>query len=71
MNKPPRPGPDHILQSALRKEEGARDYYAKLADGCTVDFVRELLWKLMNEEEKHVRMIRDMQARLNTGKNPS
>lgn len=61
---------DQILASALRKEESARDFYAELAVGCHVDFVRELLEKLKNEEEKHVQLIRSMQARLNSGHKP-
>lgn len=61
---------DQILASALRKEEAARDFYAELAIGCNVDFVRDLLEKLRNEEEKHGQLIRSMQARLNSGRKP-
>ena len=62
---------DEILASALRKEEAARDFYAELAIGCNVDFVRELLDKLKNEEEKHRQLIHAMQVRLNNGRKPA
>jgi rubrerythrin len=65
-----RPTVEEILTSALRKEESARDFYAKLAADCPIDFVRELLKKLENEESKHVNLIHSMQARLRAGKNP-
>jgi rubrerythrin len=60
--------PDQILQKALEKETQARDFYAEFALSCGVDFVRELLEKLRNEESKHMRMIKDMRARLESGK---
>ena len=39
--------PDEILRKALEKETQARDFYAGLASDCSVDFVRELLEKLV------------------------
>jgi rubrerythrin len=65
----PKPTVEEILRSALKKEEGARDFYAKLAANCPVDFVRDLLKKLAAEEEKHVRLIMDMQIRMRSGRN--
>jgi rubrerythrin len=62
--------PDQILQKALEKETQARDFYAEFAANCAVDFVRELLEKLRDEESKHMRMIKDMRTRLALGKNP-
>ncbi len=62
--------PEDILRTALQKEEQARDLYAGLAAACSVDFVRELLEKLQNEESKHVRMIHDMLGRLEMGRDP-
>lgn len=56
--------PGQILEAALGKETAARDFYARLADRCHVDFVRDLLLRLANEEEKHAALIRKMQARL-------
>lgn len=56
--------PGQILEAALEKENAARDFYAELADRCHVDFVRNLLLRLANEEEKHALLIRKMQARL-------
>lgn len=58
--------PDQILMAALEKENAARDFYAELADRCHVDFVKELLQHLQNEEEKHAVLIRKMIARLAT-----
>ncbi len=66
-----KPTVEEILKSALRKEESARDFYAKLAADCPIDFVRELLKKLEIEESKHAKMIHDMQAKLHAGKSPT
>jgi rubrerythrin len=62
------PRTDKILRQALEKETQAHDFYAELAASCTVDFVKELLLKLQNEEAKHMRMIQDMLGRLESGK---
>jgi rubrerythrin len=70
MNNSPHPSVDALLSTAMNKEESARDSYKKLAEECPVDFVRELLEKLRDEEEKHIHMIRDMQARLRVGRKP-
>jgi rubrerythrin len=59
--------PDEILALALEKEEQARAFYEELGYHCSVDFVKDLLLKLQNEESKHVRMIRDMLAGLASG----
>jgi rubrerythrin len=59
--------PDQILRKALEMETQAHDFYSGLASGCSVDFVRELLEKLQNEESKHIRMIQDMISRLESG----
>jgi rubrerythrin len=59
---------DEILRKALEKETQAHDFYAELASSCTVEFVKDLLLKLQNEEAKHMRMIRDMLGRLESGK---
>ena len=60
--------PDAILQRAFEKETQARDFYAELAAGCSVDFVRDLLERLAAEEAKHMKMIQQMLARLATGR---
>ena len=60
--------PDTILRKALEKETQACDFYAGLATGCSVDFVKELLEKLRNEEAKHVKLIQDMLGRLESGR---
>jgi rubrerythrin len=59
--------PDEILRAALEKETQARDFYAGLEATCAVDFVKELLQTLQNEENKHMRMIQDMLGRLDAG----
>jgi rubrerythrin len=60
--------PDEILSSALEKEQEAHDFYEGLAKDCTIDFVKEVLLKLQNEESKHMRVIQDMIARLESGR---
>ncbi len=60
--------PGDILRLALEKETRARDAYRELATHCSVDFVRDLLLKLENEEYRHMRMIRDMLGKLESGK---
>jgi rubrerythrin len=61
---PPMTSLDQILHKALEMETHAHDFYAELALVCTVDFVRELLEKLRNEESKHMHLIQDMLGRL-------
>jgi len=60
--------PDGILDAALEKEQQAHDFYEKLAAKCHVDYVRELLEELQNEESKHMHLIRKMKSRLAAGK---
>jgi rubrerythrin len=59
--------PDQILKKALEMEKQAYDFYEELALGCAVEFVRELLEKLRDEESKHVHMIHAMISRLELG----
>jgi rubrerythrin len=60
--------PDEILRAALGKETAARDFYSEMAGHCPVDFVRDLLERLKDEECKHMRLVQDMMARLAQGK---
>ena len=60
--------PDQILQMALAKEKEARDFYDAQATYCPVDFVRQLLEKLKDEESKHIRMVQSMIAKLSAGR---
>ena len=60
--------PASILDAALDKEQQAHDFYERLAAHCDVDFVKELLEKLQNEESKHIHLIRQMKGRLEAGK---
>ena len=63
--------PAEILRAAREKEPAARDYYAKLANRCTIGFVQELLFRLQNEEEKHMDLIRKLLTRLADGPSPA
>jgi rubrerythrin len=69
--KPRLTTPSEILTAALEKEASARDFYGELAETCHVDFVKDLLLRLHNEEEKHYQLISKMLARLNTGLPPA
>jgi len=60
--------PDEILKAALEKERQACDFYGNLASGCSVDFVRDLLEKLQNEESRHVKVIEEMIQKLEAGR---
>ena len=60
--------PDQILKTALEKEMQARDFYAELAARTSVDYVRDLLLNLQNEEAKHVHLIQTMLGKLEAGK---
>jgi rubrerythrin len=59
--------PDQILKKALEKEKQAHDFYEELSLKCSVEFVRELLEKLRDEESKHIHMIQSMLSRLELG----
>jgi rubrerythrin len=62
--------PDEILNAALAKERQARQFYAGLAEQCQIEMVKELLEKLKDEENKHVKMIEEMLADLRLGRSP-
>jgi rubrerythrin len=62
--------PDEILNAALVKERQSRAFYAGLAEQCRVEMVRELLEKLKDEENKHVKMVEDMLTDLRLGRSP-
>ena len=59
--------PDEILNVALAKERQSYKFYAGLAEGCRIDFVKKLIETLKNEEHKHVRMVEDMLTKLRLG----
>jgi rubrerythrin len=60
--------PDRILDLALEKEKQAHDFYEQLAAKCHVDFIREMLETLQNEESKHMHLISEMKRRLDAGR---
>ena len=62
--------PDEILNAALAKERQARQFYGGLAEQCQIEMVRELLEKLKDEENKHVKMVEDMLMDLRLGRSP-
>ena len=59
--------PNEILQAALEKETQARDFYEELGKNCSVDFVKDLLLTLQNEESKHMHLIQKMLGRVDAG----
>lgn len=62
--------PDAILRKALEKEQQAHDFYEQHAAHCHIDYVRELLETLQNEESKHIHIIKDMIRRIEAGHDP-
>ena len=62
--------PEEILNAALAKERQSRQFYSGLAEQCAVDTVRQLIEKLKDEENKHVKMIEEMMASLRLGRSP-
>jgi len=60
--------PDEILNAALAKEQQARQFYAGLVDQCQIDMVKQLIERLKDEENKHVKMIEEMMADLRLGR---
>jgi len=60
--------PDEILNAALAKEQQARQFYAGLVDQCQIDMVKQLIERLKDEENKHVKMIEEMLANLRLGR---
>jgi len=60
--------PDQILRAALAKEEEAHRFYGDILTHCPSQIVRELVERLKNEEYRHVRMVKEMIAKLNLGK---
>jgi rubrerythrin len=59
--------PNEILQAALEKETQARDFYEELGKNCSVDFVKDLLLTLQNEESKHMHLIQKILKRVDAG----
>lgn len=59
--------PNEILQAALEKETQARDFYEELGKNCSVDFVKDLLLTLQNEESKHMHLIQKILKRADAG----
>jgi rubrerythrin len=60
--------PDEILNAALAKERQSREFYSGLAEQCRNDMVRQLIERLKDEENKHVKMIEEMLADLRLGR---
>ena len=61
---------DEILNAALAKEHQSRQFYARLAEQCQIDMVKQLIERLKDEENKHVKMIEEMMACLRLGHTP-
>lgn len=62
--------PDEILNAALVKERQSRQFYGLLAEQCQIETVKELLEKLKDEENKHVKMVEKMMTDLKLGRSP-
>ena len=58
------------LQAALKREREAYDFYADLAENCRIEALRELLEKLRDEENKHIRMVEKMLSQMRLGHDP-
>lgn len=50
--------PWHALQLALRAEERAERFFARLAQAATVDSIRKAALELQQEEHEHVELVR-------------
>ena len=57
-----------VLQIALKKEESSLKMYSSMVEQTKVQFVRELLEQLRDEEARHVRMIQKRLSRLAIGR---
>lgn len=56
--------PWHALQLALRAEERAERFFARLAQAATVESVRKAALELQHEEHEHVELVRAWLARV-------
>lgn len=56
--------PWHALQLALRAEERAERFFARLAQAATVESVRKAALELQREEHEHVELVREWLARV-------
>ena len=59
--------PEDILNAALVQEKKAHDFYTIMSARCQIDFVRELIEKLKDEEYKHIKLIEGMLVQLGLG----
>ncbi|MDZ7830391.1 MAG: ferritin family protein [Desulfobacterales bacterium] len=62
--------PTEILEAARGRERQAYEFYSRLAADCRIDGLRELLEKLRDEEQKHIRMIDKMLTQVRLGHEP-
>jgi rubrerythrin len=56
-----------ILETALTKEEAAYRFYDSVMISTKVDFVRDLVSQLREEEQKHVLLVRKKLSELERG----
>lgn len=61
---------DRILEAALAKEKEAQQFYSDLLAQTNVEFIRNMLETLRDEECRHVRTIESMIRDLNLGHVP-
>ncbi len=62
--KPTLSTPGELLKAALAKEQQAHDFYEHAILSCKITEVRELLEFLMNEESRHLHLVREMIVKL-------
>jgi len=66
-SNPPLQTPADILQAALAKEKQAFAFYEENERHARIEMVRELLTTLKDEEQRHIRLIEAMLARIRLG----
>ena len=56
-----------ILETALHKEEAAYRFYDAVMNSTKVDFVKDLVSQLREEEQKHILLIQKKLAAMELG----
>lgn len=59
--------PRAILEHALKMEKQSYDFYENIEEHCSVEFMKEIITELKNEEYAHMHSITSMIARLDAG----
>ncbi|MCK5528498.1 MAG: hypothetical protein KAI74_02335 [Kiritimatiellae bacterium] len=59
--------PREILEYALKMEKQSYEFYEEIENHCSVEFMKEIISELKNEEYTHMHSINAMIARLDAG----